>query len=151
MKIFGKATFNAPSEAIWKLLFNPSALLKLVPGCDQVEQVTPDEYRAILTMRMPALAGSYEILIKIVESSAPRFCRLAGNAHGPSGSVQGTGCFTLLPQSQKTHIDYDGEAWISGPLAGMPPRFVEGVAQMLIRQGLAKLAELACQSEELNP
>jgi carbon monoxide dehydrogenase subunit G len=143
MRISGKACVNAPCEAIWKLIFNPSALLELVPGCDQVEQVAPDQYRASLTMRVPALAGNYEIFIKIVESEAPQFCRLAGNARGPSGGVEGTGTFTLLPQRQQTRIDYDSEIQISGPLAGMHPRFVEGVAQTLIREWLAKLGELA--------
>jgi carbon monoxide dehydrogenase subunit G len=151
MKITGKAFVNAPCEAIWNLIFNPSALLQLVPGCDQVEQVAPDQYRARLTMRVPALAGHYEIHFRIVESTAPRFCRLAGNANGPSGAVQGTGCFTLLLQGRQTRIDYDGEAQISGPLAGMHPRFAEGVAQTLIKQGLEKLAELARRSEEPEP
>jgi carbon monoxide dehydrogenase subunit G len=151
MRISGNTCVNAPCEAIWKLIFNPSALLQLVPGCDQVEQVAPDQYRASLTMRVPALAGNYEILIKIAESEAPRFCRLEGNARGPGGVLQGTGTFTLLPQGQKTRIDYDSEIQISGPLAGMHPRFTEGVAQTLIRQGLTKLAELARDREELKP
>jgi carbon monoxide dehydrogenase subunit G len=140
MRISGKASVNAPCEAIWELIFDPSALLKLVPGCDQVEQVAPDQYQAI---RVPALAGSYAILIRIMESEAPRFCRLAGNARGPSGVVQGTGTLTMLPQGKKTRINYESEIQISGPLAGMHPRFIEGVAQTLIRQGLGKLAELA--------
>jgi carbon monoxide dehydrogenase subunit G len=150
MKISGKASVNAPCEALWSLIFNPSALLQLVPGCDQVDQVAPDQYQATLTMRVPALAGSYEIFLKIMESEAPRFCRLTGNARGPSGVVQGTGTFALLPQGRKTRINYDSEIQISGPLAGMHPRFIEGVAQTLIRQGLKKLAELARAGEDIT-
>jgi carbon monoxide dehydrogenase subunit G len=114
MRISGNTCVNATCEAIWKLIFNPGALLQLVPGCDQVEQVAPDQYRASLTMRVPALAGNYEILIKIAESEAPQFCRLEGNARGPGGVLQGTGTFTLLPQGQKTRIDYDSEIQIAG-------------------------------------
>ena len=150
MRISGKANVKANCEAIWALIFNPSALLQLVPGCDQVEQVAPDEYRARLTMRVPALAGKYEILIKIVESQAPRFCKLAGKARGNTGGVEGTGSFTLLAQGKQTRIDYEAEVQISGPLAGINPRFAEGVAQTLIRQGLAKLAELARSSADLQ-
>jgi len=148
MRISGKSCVNAPCEVIWKLILNPSALLELVPGCDQVEQVAPDQYRASLTMRVPALAGNYEIVIKIVESEAPQFCRLAGNATGPTGGVQGIGTFTLLPQGQQTRIDYDSEIQVSGPLAGMHPRFIEGVAQALIREWLARLAQLAHARDE---
>lgn len=143
MRISGKTCVNARCEAIWKLIFNPGALLEIIPGCDQVEQVATDQYRANLTLRVPALAGSYEILLNVVESDEPRFCRMAGNARGPGGVVHGTGIFSLLPQARKTIIDYDCVIQISGPLASMHPRFTEGVAQTLIRQGLAKLAEMA--------
>ena len=98
---------------------------------------------ATLTLRVPALAGSYEILINVVENQAPKFCRLAGSARGPAGGVQGEGTFMVAPDGQKTVIAYDGEAQLTGPLGGMHPRFAEGVAQTLIQQGLNKLAELA--------
>jgi carbon monoxide dehydrogenase subunit G len=150
MRISGKAKVNAPCEEVWALIFNPSTLLQLVPGCDQVEQVSPDQYQAILSLRVPALAGRYEIRIRIMESEAPRFCRLAGDAQGSSGGVQGIGTFTLLSQDQKTCIDYDSEIQINGPLAGMHPRFIEGVAQTLMQQGLAKLAELVRRHAELK-
>ncbi len=141
---------NAPCEAIWELIFNPGALLQLVPGCDQVERMAPDQYRANLNLNVPGLAGNYEILINIVETKAPLFCRMVGNAHGSSGGLQGTGSFTLLSQGQQTRIDYAMEMQISGPLAGMHPRFIEGVAQTLIHQGLVKLAELARAREALK-
>jgi len=151
MRISGNAIVNAPGEEIWALIFNPKSLLQLVPGCDQVEQVAPDQYRARLTLRVPALAGSYEIRIRIMESEPLCFCRLEGDAQGPGGGVKGTGIFTLLPQDQQTCIEYDSEIQISGPLAGMHVRFIEGVAQTLMKQGLAKLAELTQKPEELKP
>ncbi len=117
--------------------------MRLVPGCDSVEEVAPGQFRATLTLRVPALAGSYEILIKVVENQAPRFCKLAGSARGPAGGVQGEGTFRLAPDGPRAVIAYDGEAQLTGPLGGMHPRFAEGVAQSLIQQGLNKLAELA--------
>ena len=143
MRIAGKTRGNAPCTVIWKLIFNPGSLLQLIPGCDQVEQVSSDQYRASLTLHVPALAGNYAIQIQVMDSNEPQFCRLSGNARGPGGTIQGTGSVTLLPQDQKTLIQYECEIQISGPLAGMHPRFVEGVAQTLIRQGLTKLAELS--------
>ena len=100
MKISGNSTVNASCEAIWELIFDPTTLLQLLPGCDHVEQVDPDQYKATLTMRVPALSGSYEILIKIAESKAPQFCRLEGSARGPSGGVQGSGTLNLQPSGR---------------------------------------------------
>jgi carbon monoxide dehydrogenase subunit G len=147
MKISGQQCINASIEAIWQLIFEPDALLRLVPGCDQVKQGSADEYYAHLTLQVPALTGSYEIHIKILEQEAPHFCRLMGSAQGSAGGVQGHGTITLAPQGPQTRIEYTGEAEISGPLAGMPPRFVEGVAKMLIHQGFIKLADLVRNRE----
>jgi uncharacterized protein len=143
MKIAGQSTLDAAAEFIWPLIFDPRTLLQLLPGCEQVEQVAPDEYRGRMTLRVPAIAGTYETWVKVLRYEAPTFCQIQGEATGSSGSVRGQASFSLQPEAQQTRIEYQGDAQIEGPLAGMNPRFAEGVAQMLIRQGLARLPDLA--------
>ena len=147
MKIAGQSTLDAAAESIWPLIFDSRTLLELLPGCEQVEQVAPDEYRGRMTLRVPAISGTYETWVKVLKFEAPSFCQIQGEATGSSGSVRGQASFTLQPDDQKTRIEYEGDAQIGGPLAGMNPRFAEGVAQMLIRQGLARLPELARERE----
>ena len=147
MKIAGQSTLDAAADSIWPLIFDPRTLLQLLPGCEQVEQVAPDEYRGRLTLRIPAIAGTYETWVKVLKYEAPSFCQIQGEATGASGSVRGQASFSLQPQAQQTRIEYQGDALIGGPLAGMNPRFAEGVAQMLIRQGLARLPELRAVRE----
>jgi carbon monoxide dehydrogenase subunit G len=147
MQIAGQATLDAAVESIWPLIFDSRTLLELLPGCEQVEQVAPDEYRGRMTLRVPAIAGTYETWVKVLKYEAPSFCQIQGEAIGSSGSVRGQASFTLQPDAQQTRIEYQGDAQIGGPLAGMNPRFAEGVAQMLIRQGLARLPELARERE----
>jgi uncharacterized protein len=143
MKIAGQSILDATAESIWPLIFDPRMLLQLLPGCEQVEQVAPDEFRGRLTLHVPAIAGSYDTWVKVLQSEAPSFCQIEGEASGSSGSVRGQASFSLQPEAQQTRITYQGDAQIGGLLAGMNPRFAEGVAQMLIRQGLARLPELA--------
>jgi uncharacterized protein len=143
MKISGESRLDAPRETIWPLIFDPGSLLNLIPGCDSVEQVSADEYHCRLMLRVPAIAGSYEARVTVMEYQEPSFCRIGGEATGPGGGVQGQASFSLAPEGGQTRIEYLGDALISGPLAGMNPRFAEGVAQNLIRQGLARLPALA--------
>jgi uncharacterized protein len=142
MKIAGQSTLDATAESIWPLIFDPRTLLQLLPGCEQVELVAPDEYRGRMTLRVPAIAGTYETWVKVLQYEAPSFCQIQGEASGSGGSVRGQASFSLQPEGQQTRIAYQGDAQIGGPLAGMNPRFAEGVAQTLIRQGLARLPEL---------
>jgi carbon monoxide dehydrogenase subunit G len=151
MKIAGQSVLNATAEAVWPLIFDPRALMQLLPGCEQVEQVAPDEYRGRMTLRVPAIAGTYETWVKVLEYEAPSFCRIEGEANGPGGSVRGQASFYMQPEAQQTRIAYQGDALIGGPLGGMNPRFAEGVAQTLIRQGLARLPELARERATATP
>jgi uncharacterized protein len=145
MKIGGQATLDAKPELIWPLIFDPRTLLELLPGCDDIQRSGPAEYRARLNLRVPGLAGVYSTHVVLLEHEAPHYCRLQGEANGPGGRIRGTAWFSLAVEGAGTHIAYEGDAQISGPLAGMNPRFAEGVAQNLIRQGLARLPELAQQ------
>jgi uncharacterized protein len=147
MKIAGQTTLDASAGSIWPLIFDPSTLLQLLPGCEQVEQVAPGEFRSRMTLRVPALAGTYDTYVKVLQVEEPSFCRLQGEASGPGGSVRGQASFSLQPDAEQTRIQYEGDAQIAGPLAGMNPRFAEGVAQQLIKQGLGRLPELARERE----
>ena len=77
------------------------------------------------------------------EADPSRYCRFSGAADGPAGSVKGTAFFTLASEGDGTRIEYEGDAIITGPLAGMNSRFAEGVAKSLINQGIIKLPALA--------
>ena len=139
MKIAGSYNLDVPRERLWRLIFDPAVLLQLIPGCEQIEQAGNDVYRGRITLRLPAVSGSFDTHFKIVESEPPSFCRFEGEAGGASGSIKAQGTFRLRDEGRSTVIQYDCEAQVGRPLASMNPRFMEGVAQMFIRQGLARL------------
>jgi hypothetical protein len=139
MKITGVYTLRAPSECVWPIIFDPVQLMGLIPGCEQMEADGPDLYHGAITLRLPAITGTYRTSIAILEQREPEYCRMQGEAAGPGGGVKGQAAFTLSEADGGTLVQYDGDALISGPLAGMNSRFVEGVAQQLIKQGLARL------------
>lgn len=140
MKIADQYTLNGPRDKIWPLIYDPAALIALIPGCEQLEQVSADEYRGQMQVRIPAVAGVYKSYVKIIEREAPRFARFAGEVEGAAGSIKGTAFFTLeAVNTDQTVLSYEGQAMITGGLARLNSRFVEGIAKTLINQGLAQL------------
>jgi hypothetical protein len=139
MKIAGSYNLNVPRERLWKLIFDPAVLLELIPGCEQIEQAGNDVYRGRIILRLPAVGGSFDTNLQIVESEPPSFCRFAGEASGASGSIKGQGVFRLRDEGEWTVVEYECEAQVGRPLASMNPRFMEGVVQVLIRQGMERL------------
>jgi carbon monoxide dehydrogenase subunit G len=139
MKIAGTYTLRAPRDRVWPIIFDPVQLMGLIPGCEEIVADGPDSYRGSINLRLPAVSGAYRTAIVILERREPEFCRLEGEAAGAGGSVKGQAAFTMREAGSGSLVEYEGDALISGPLAGMNPRFVEGVAQQLVKQGLGRL------------
>lgn len=141
MKVSGSHRFDGARERIWPLIHDPNSLVSLIPGCEQMEQVGPDEYRGRVQLRLPAVVGTYTTYVRLIELDEPCFCRFEGEVNGSGGSMKGTASFRLETVNVQTILEYEGEALITGPLARLDFRFMEGIVQTLIKQGLTKLNE----------
>jgi carbon monoxide dehydrogenase subunit G len=139
MKVAGSYILDGTRECIWPLIYDPASLITFIPGCEQLEQVSPDEYRGQVRIRLPAVGGAYTTYVNLVEREEPNYCCFAGEVNGAAGSVRGTASFRLKAMEARTLLEYEGQALIAGPLARLDSRFVEGVAQTLIKQGLSRL------------
>ena len=139
MKVTGSYTLDAPRTDVWPHIFDPAALAGLIPGCQRLEQVAPDQYRGQFMVWLSAVNGAYETTVRVLEREEPSHCRFQGEVTGPTGAVRGTAEFTLAESDHGTLLTYEAQGIPSGALARMSPRFVEGVAKTLINQGLDKL------------
>lgn len=139
MHVSGKYTFNAARPRVWSAIYNVKALLEIIPGCQQMEQVSDTEYRGQIQMRLPAVVGTYHTYMKRVEFEAPRYSRFEGEVDGTLGTIKGWAAFWLTGEGEQTVMEYEGQGLITGSLAMLNSRFVEGLAKSLIEQGLTRL------------
>jgi carbon monoxide dehydrogenase subunit G len=153
MKIAGNYILHGPREKVWPLIYDPASLVSLIPGCEKLEQVSPDEYRGQMQLRFPAVSGVYHTYVKILERREPAYSRFEGEVDGPAGRIQGTASFELAEtENSQTSLSYTGQAMITGSLAKLSPRFIEGIAQTLLKQGLAQLdQQLQAQTSATLP
>lgn len=149
MKVHGHHRFAAPPEAVFAAVRDPSVLLAVIPGCEEVAQVAPDEYEGRIVLRLPGAAGSYRTHVRLVDVVAPEHAGLEGRVEGAMGTIDGRADFTLAPRGSGTEMAYHGDGRIGGPLARLDSRFAERLAGSLIDQGLRALdARLATEGHE---
>jgi arylformamidase len=137
--ITGSYQLDMPVELIWPRIFDPASLMGLIPGCQQITQTNLDEYRGQVQVGVAGVSGQYDTCVKVVEHQAPNFCRFEGEVSGPTGTVTGQASFSLKEVEQSTILEYEASVMITGALARLNPRFIEGVIQTLIKLGLARL------------
>jgi carbon monoxide dehydrogenase subunit G len=140
VKIVGSYQLEAPIDKVWPRIFDPQSLMSMIPGCQQLEQVGPDEYRGQIQVGVAAVSGTYDTYVRLLRRDPPHQCCFAGEVSGSTGTIKGEVSFTLKEVEQSNScIEYEAEGMITGALAKLSPRFVEGVAQTLINLGLANL------------
>jgi carbon monoxide dehydrogenase subunit G len=139
MNVRGRSTLDAPREAVYAAICDPGALLEVIPGCQAIEQIAPDEYRGRISIRLPAIVGTYDTRVRLVETDPPAHGALEGRVEGRVGTIEGRASFQLTDDDRGTVVEYEGAGVVGGPLARLDSRFLEGFARSLIDEGLARL------------
>jgi 2-furoyl-CoA dehydrogenase large subunit len=140
VNVHGSRTLASARAAVFDAICDPETLLAVIPGCRAIERVGETEYRGEIALRLPGIVGTYRTTVRLVETDRPEQGRLEGEVVGSLGTIEGLATFRLTETPDNgTTVEYDGQARISGPLARLDGRFVEGLAGSLIGQGLDNL------------
>jgi carbon monoxide dehydrogenase subunit G len=149
VNVHGTHDFSAPRERVFAAIRDPRVLLAVIPGCESVSEVKPDEYEGRINLRLPGAVGSYRTNVRMVDVHAPERSALEGRLEGVMGSISGRAEFTLREAGAGTTIEYQGTGLVQGPLAKLDSRLAERFAESLIDQGLSALgSRLAAEGTE---
>jgi carbon monoxide dehydrogenase subunit G len=155
MRLQGRYRFKAPREAVWRVLLDPAALARALPGCQRLEEVAPDTYEATLKLGVASVKGTYSGRVTILDKVPPERYRMQVGGSGAQGFLSGEGLLTLAEADGRTVLTYDGEAQVGGLIAGIGQRMLGGVSKLLVRlffRALAKQLHLAeGDVEEVEP
>ncbi len=138
MKLSDTYTFNADQDAVWRLLMDPAAIAKAMPGVDKLTPIDGETnaWRANAKIGIAAVNGSYSGVVRLSEITAPTQYRLTVNGEGQQSFIGGTALLTLHydPDQKKTILSWDADANISGKLASIAQRLIVAAATMLSKQ-----------------
>ena len=71
MNVHGTHHVDAPREAVFEAIRDPRVLVAVIPGCEAVEEVAPDEFEGRITLRLPGAVGRYRTHVRLVDVDAP--------------------------------------------------------------------------------
>ena len=101
MQVKGQARLPAPRRRVWTTLLDPDALQRCLPGCQQFEQVAPDEWQATMSVGIAAIRGTYSGRVRISDQQPETSYRLAVEGSGAGSRIRGDGVVTLAAVGQR--------------------------------------------------
>lgn len=132
MHVNGSYHFNANKRAVYDLMMSKDALTHCLPGCEGMEEIGPDRYRATLKIGIAGIKGTYVCTITTTDKVPLETWTLTVEGSAKTGNVKGVGHFTIVDKDDGTELTYDGEAEMMGPLAGVGQRMMGPASRMII-------------------
>jgi carbon monoxide dehydrogenase subunit G len=148
MKLSGEQTLSAPRERVWDLFNNPERLSRLIPGCEKLEVLGPDEYGGTINVGVASVKGVYSGKLKLEDKRAPEHYKMVVEGKGKQGFMRGSGTLDLEARDKSiTVVKYAGDVQVGGPLVQVGQRVIDSAAKMMMGQFFAAAeAELKAEA-----
>ena len=141
MKLEGSYDVKAPRQKVWSAFLDPETLRKAIPGCEKLEMIAPDEYKATLKIGVGAVKGTFEGKVRLSDKKSPDSYRLAAEGSGGPGFVRADTLITLTDADGGTRVSYSADVQIGGLIAGVGQRMLGGVSKMMADQFFNRMSE----------
>ena len=152
MKVTGSAVLHAPRERVWSALQDPAVLVRTIPGCQQLEQVGPDSYRATVTAGVASIKGVYTGDVRLTDQAEPKSFVLHAAGAGAPGTVSADVRVSLADaDGGATRLDYDADAVVGGVIGGVGQRMLAGVAKKTAGEFFAAVDDVLTGRAERVP
>ena len=142
MKLEGSYDVPAPRAKVWDVFLNPKQLRKAIPGCEKLEALGDDEYKATLKIGVAAVKGTFEGKVRLLDKKQPDSYRLVAEGSGGPGFVKADTLITLTETDGGTRVSYSADVQVGGLIAGVGQRMLGGVSKMMADQFFNKMSEL---------
>jgi uncharacterized protein len=136
---------DAPLERVWALLKDVPRVATCIPNAEITEVLDDRTYRAKVAVKVGPVSVSYRATIVIEsfdDANHVATLKVKGDELRGRGGVSATIVSTATARDGSTHVALHTDAQISGIVATVGGRLIEGVAQKTIAAFAANLAQL---------
>jgi len=142
MKIEGSSDIPAPRDRVWSAFLDPAVISTAIPGCEKLEALGNDEFKATLKIGVAAVKGTFEGRVKLSDKKPPESYRLSADGSGGPGFVKADTLITLTEIDGGTRVSYSADVQVGGLVAGVGQRMLGGVSKMMADQFFGKMSDL---------
>lgn len=152
MELLGSVTIPASPQQVWEALNNPEILRLCIPGCEEVQQISPEEMHARVSLRMGPVRARFAGKVKMTDIRPLQGYTLNFEGSGGSaGFAKGHSAITLSAVGNNTQLDYTAQATVAGKLGQIGGRLIDASSKQLADKFFANLkASLAGDSATLD-
>jgi hypothetical protein len=142
MKLEGTYEVPAPRKKVWEAFLDPKVLKKAIPGCEKLEAIGPDEYKATMKIGVGGVKGTFEGKVKLSDKQPPDSYKMSAEGSGGPGFIRSETQITLSEHDGGTRVTYTADVQVGGLIASVGQRMLGGVSKMMADKFFNRMGEL---------
>ncbi len=142
MTMTGEVPLEAKREDVWAKLNDPAVLKACIPGCEELNMLSDNEFEAVAVNRIGPVKAKFKGKVQLTDLDPPNGYKISGQGDGGiAGFAKGGATVRLSDHEGGTLLSYDVEAQIGGKLAQLGQRLINGAAKKMADDFFARFAE----------
>ena len=140
---------RAPRAVVWAALNDPEVLKACIPGCESVEQISPSELQAKVTLKIGPVKASFTGRVSLSNIDPPNGYTISGEGQGGVAGHARGGADVRLEEvtAEETMLHYAVNAEVGGKIAQLGARLIDGTAKKLAGEFFEKFGEVVAPSK----
>lgn len=139
MNVNGERTFGAPRDTVWRVLNDPAAMAKVMPGVERFD--VHDDRKWTAHVKIPLGLGGLKMKVDMekVEEREPEFAKMAIKGAGVGAMLNMETSFDLADDGGSCAMKWSAEVKIAGPVGSMGQRVLQPIVNQQVEQVLSAL------------
>ena len=135
MQFKGTVEIAAPRDKVWAFLMDPNQVGSCGPGVESIEEIDADHFKVRAKVGVGFISAKFNVEMTVAERNEPDLAILKAHGQAPGSAVDATASMALSgPPEGPTTMDWAADVAISGTLASVGARMIEGTANKMIGQ-----------------
>jgi carbon monoxide dehydrogenase subunit G len=142
MKFEQRIELDADPQRVWDFVMDVPSVAKCIPGCDGVEELRPDTYKAVVKVKVGPISLSLASEISIVaKDEANKTASLLVDSADKriGGAVKATMSMTLTPNGTGTTLEVVTDANVMGRIGDFGQPVIRKKADQTLQEVAANL------------
>ncbi len=132
MHFTGTQQIKAPMAKVWQFVLDPNRVAECAPGFKTMEILGPDHFKPTLAVGIGAVKATFTLDVRLEDVREPDHAAMRGRGSAAGSAVDMRAAMDLKALSNtETRMDWTADVNVSGTLASVGARLLEGTAQRL--------------------
>jgi uncharacterized protein len=146
LEFSGSPAIAAPRERVWERLMDPHFVAQSAPGVESVEAVDPTHFKVISGFGVGSIRVRFTMDVELFDIDAGKSAKMRVRGKAPGSAIDVVSKLQVDDTgSGGTRLNWSATSEVSGTVANVGARLMEGTARKLTEQFWTDFAQRVSQ------